>query len=358
MKKYIETLICLSLAVVSGKALGDEAKLPFEQGKEITDTQMPAGYNLPARVHTMSGWDTFVNASFLYWNVFQEGMDIGPLADTFGAGADSAQNRNTLEFPDEYKSGFKVGLGWNTPYDDWVISLDYTWFHHNIHQKQPASIFLNSNFYGLIFESSSHTWSVGLDRVDVLLSRPCYQGKRFTLTPSFGLTGLFLDQKYTCKGIVFSQSTGSFDQFGRAYGKTDSWAVGPSLGLEGRFLLGEGFRLVGSLSGALAFTRYNGIRYFAQGFETYTGQQPNRNIRGSDENRVRVIGDAEAGFGWGMYLCNQKYHIDFSATYEFQIFWNQNMLFWFADSLNYNKAGYSPGNLYFQGLTVSGTFDF
>ena len=72
---------------------------------------------------------------------------------------------------------------------------------------------------------------------------------------------------------------------------------------------------------------------------------------------MRAIGDAQAGFGWGMYLCDQQYHIDLSATYEFQVYWNQNMINWYSASL-IGLNGTSPGNLYFQGLTVNATFDF
>ena len=333
---------------------------PFEQGDEVGGHDMMPGYNHPARVSTTSDWDMFLTAKFLYWDVQQEGMELGPLFATNPVSS-NIQPSGVLVLDDEYKPGFKVGLGWNTPFDDWVATAEYTWFHHNISRNQGASPFLTSNFLQAkatpfdyttedLFTSSESRWNIDLDVIDVVMSRPCYQGVRLTINPSFGLKGVLLNQKYTITGNV---SGGAFNPT-KAYAKTDSWAVGPSLGIEGSFLLGEGFRIMGSMSGALVFTRYNNIKYFAQ---TQAVGKPDLDLTAPAQNRVRSIADAAAGLGWGMYLCNQKYHIDFSATYEFQVYWNQNMINWFSASL-IGLNGTSPGNLYFQGLTVSGTFDF
>ena len=346
------TLVLLSASVFADERVeSTKQTTPLEQSTELKNSQFVAGYNAPARVKTSDGWDMFTRASFLYWNVFQEGMELG-----FLLYPDAQQASGVLEFPDEYKSGFKVGLGWNTPFDNWVVSADYTWFHHSIYKKQPADLYLASSSHLNVqavfdieaFINSSHKWHIDLDVIDMMLGRPFYQGTRVNITPSFGLKGIFLNQKYTLKGLFRAGQTFlTYD-----YMKSDSWAVGPSLRVDADFLLGAGIRLTSGISGTATFTRYNGIRYFASEDEAFLV-----NIKGSPENRVRAVCEAEAGLSWGMYLCQQKYHIDFSAAYEFQVFWNQNMISWYAQNLS-NKNGCSPGNLYFQGLTLSGTFDF
>jgi len=323
----------------------------------VNPTQMTAGYNHAARVDTTSDWDMFLTAKFIYWDVQQEGMEIGP---QFSTSPSTTQPSGSLVFPDEYKAGFKVGLGWNTPFDDWVISAEYTWFHHNIHKDQTAP-YLTSNFLQAkvtpfdyttqdLMTSSEHRWDIDLDIIDVTMARPCYQGTRLTVTPSFALRGIILGQKYTVTGTV----DGSTNNPTKAYGKTDSWAVGPSLGIGGNFLVGAGFRLMGNMAGTLAFTRYNDIKYFAR---TQTAGGTDLSLTHDAQNRVRSIADGAAGIGWSSYLCNQKYHIDLSATYDFHVFWNQNMINWYSASL-IGLNGTSPGNLYFHGLTVSAAFDF
>ena len=367
MKKNIKMMMCSALVLFSGAVFADagasasqgKSAVPFEQGDEMLSTQMPAGYTHAARVSTTSDWDMFLTAKFLYWNVQQEGMEIGPTFTT-NPSASNVQPSGILEFKDEYRPGFKVGLGWNTPFDDWVVTAEYTWFHHDINKSQNSP-YLTSNVLQAkvtpfdystedLLTASSHKWNIDLNIVDVLVARPSYQGTRLTVNPSFGLRGMWLNQKYTIEGTI---SGGTFNPT-KSYGKTDSWAVGPTLGISGNFLLGAGFRMIGGASGTLAYTRYNGITYFAR---TQSVGKPDLHLSGSSQNRVRAMADAQAGFGWGTYLCNQNYHLDFSATYEFQVLWNQNMINWYSASL-IGLNGSSPGNLYFQGLTVSGTFDF
>lgn len=63
------------------------------------------------------------------------------------------------------------------------------------------------------------------------------------------------------------------------------------------------------------------------------------------------------GIGWGSYLGCQDYHLDILATYDFQVFWNQNMMVQLADDV-FIRTGHAAANLYLQGLTVRTQFDF
>ena len=62
------------------------------------------------------------------------------------------------------------------------------------------------------------------------------------------------------------------------------------------------------------------------------------------------------GFGWGSYFYEDSWHIDIAASYEFHIFWNQNMMRKIKDT----SALEDPhvGNLILHGLTVALTLDF
>jgi hypothetical protein len=79
--------------------------------------------------------------------------------------------------------------------------------------------------------------------------------------------------------------------------------------------------------------------------------------RQSDINTLRPHLDLEWGLGWGSYLDCHKWHVDISASYGFQIFWNQNMFRnW---TLTPNLRGYMPdGDLFVHGLTATAKLDF
>jgi hypothetical protein len=73
-------------------------------------------------------------------------------------------------------------------------------------------------------------------------------------------------------------------------------------------------------------------------------------------NTLRPHIDLEWGMGWGTYFCNHSWHVDFAATYGFQVFWNQNM---FRSSTGPNYRYLMPnGDLYVHGLTLTAKLDF
>jgi hypothetical protein len=66
--------------------------------------------------------------------------------------------------------------------------------------------------------------------------------------------------------------------------------------------------------------------------------------------------DFEIGWGWGS--CLNDWHVDLSATYGFQVFFDQNMLRHWTSPTNFGVSFAPFGNLYIQGLNESLRLDF
>ncbi|MFS8563460.1 MAG: hypothetical protein LVR00_03685 [Rhabdochlamydiaceae bacterium] len=308
--------------------------------------KIPAGYNHPAEIDVNGCCDIFVTAAYTLWDVQQDGMRIG---STYSSPAGSFND--TLFMKDAYKSGFKVGIGANTRNDDWVVAANYTWFHHALNRHQGSFPFLSTPFVligggggGVVFTNSDHRWSFGIDILDVEMGRPFYQGRKLTVNPFFGLRTQWLSQRYKISGQTTLGATS------QPTWKTSSWGIGPRFGFDLNFLLGEGFRLIGSASGSLIYTHYSTLSY------KEPTASPAYSISFGSKNYLRGDADGKLGFGWGSYLGNKKYFLDFTATYDFQVFWNQNMITWMMNNISNVDA--SPGNLYLNGLTISGRWDF
>ena len=363
---YISTLIVLALfsclvhADASATYKSQETKTlnknqpassDYKQETEAgTNESIPSAYNHPAAIDLSGGYDVFVTAAFTYWEIQQEGMKIG---SAYQAPISSGPNgfSDVLFIDEDFKIGFEVGLGVNTHFDDWVLTANYTNFHHTLTRNQGSFPFLSTPFIlvgsgggGVVFTNSSHRWTFGLDVIDLDMGRSFYQGKRLTVNPFFGLRYQSIGQDYHLSGVTTLEqtATGSW--------KTSSWGLGPRFGVDTNWLLGSGFRLIGSASGAVLFTDYSPLRYH----EPSTASSYTLNIRSKDYLREDIEGSL--GFGWGMYSKQQRLHIDFTATYDFKIFFNQNMIAWMMN--NVNEVDSSPGNLYLNGLTVTGRFDF
>src|SRR5579862_4230401 len=106
----------------------------LEQGMGLPSDKkcFPAAYNAPAEVSVSCGWDFDVFASFIYWHASQDNMDVAYLGEntsTNGVGGVAYQDFT-------YKPGFKVGVGFDTNYDDWTGFIEYTWFHQKTSSTQ------------------------------------------------------------------------------------------------------------------------------------------------------------------------------------------------------------------------------
>ncbi len=356
-KKMMVTLTAVSLFI--GGLYGDASNGIRTEGhvgpyEALVNPQqpidkIPAGYNHPAEIDVAGCCDIFTTAAFTYWDVQQDGMKIGSTYTSPSLG--SSGFKDVLFMNDEYKAGFKVGIGANTRNDDWVVAANYTWFHHALNRHQGSFPFLSTPFVliggggaGVVFTSSEHRWHFGIDILDVEMGRPFYQGTKLTVNPFFGVRTQWITQRYKISGqtTLGSPSNPTW--------KTGSWGIGPRFGFDMNFLLGEGFRLIGSASGSLLYTHYSPLRYREP---TAT---PGYSISIGNQNYLRGDADGKLGFGWGSYLGMNKYYLDFTATYDFQVFWNQNMITWMMN--NQSGVDGSPGNLYLNGLTISGRFDF
>jgi hypothetical protein len=313
------------------------------------------------------GWDFDVFGSFIYWHVSQDSMDI---AHVLPSSATTPVIPGAVAFQDfKYKPGFKAGVGFNTNYDGWVGWAEYTWLHQKTSTSKTAPA-LPSGAPGawtaqdwftttplITAPSVSSHWKMDLDILDLMVSRPFYQGTKVTIDPFAGLRGLLLRQNLNIN---------MGDPF--VHVKSKSWAIGPDAGVAGHWMLGtSGFRFEGKAAGSLLYTRFRKLSHKEQDTtNTTTGapvtvitRVPGGRSTPRDPNSiaaVRPIAELGVGLGWGQYSSCNHYYIDFSVRYDFMLLWEQNIMRLFTTYLQ----GFAdfPGDLHLHGLTASARFDF
>ena len=332
----------------------------------------PAAYNAPAGVKINGGWDLSIDASFIYWYVSQEYMDIAKTATYAASGATPAAKAKVIGQHFNYEPGFKVGFEFNTRKDEWMVRADYLWMHFNESSSfgaVPAAVstgiqdYIPNDYFGNYSAAAQQQavkmtsyWKMNMDMVDLSMSRPFYQGRHLIVSPYGGLRGLFIRQTYNLTATNAAYLTA---QPGTSSNRMQSWAVGPNTGACARYVIGEGFRFEGKMGFSLLYTRYTKLSHSENNQFASTGILP---INGSlaPQSTVRPAADMGLGFGWGTYFAKNDYHVDFSASYDFSVFWNQNMMRQTTAALANNNTGYaSPaGDLMMQGLTVNASLDF
>lgn len=360
--------------------------------KEVPDCNYPPAYNATAAVDVNQqcwkwcGMNYFADVSFLYWYGGEEGLSLAS-SGVFSGSTTFLATQTTTYFQDfSYKPGFKIGLGLIAS-SEWVVSAQYTWLRGenttNIQAGTNGTTagtftalsgtpvllvndwFLQGTTAGQALSGSglSSTWKYGLDIIDLTASRPFYQGRSLIVTPFTGLRTAWIRQNMR---VALTEAAGLFasalpigsspSQPIVSQNYSNGWGIGPRLGIEGDFILPMGFRLEGDIAGSLLYMHYSTLSHSEDRASTSFNAGPyTANVNGY--GCLRPVGELSLGAGWGQYIYGRDYHIDFSASYDFNLFWNQNMIRFMLDEI-LTGTGSSPMNLYFHGLTLTGRFDF
>lgn len=321
----------------------------MEQGMGLpTDKKcFPAAYNAPAAINVSCGWDFDVFGSFIYWHTSEEGLDMAYVTPTH----DATPVPGAVSYQDfTYKPGFQVGIGFNTGYDDWAGWVEYTWLHQSETTAQTAptlpggaaGTWTGSDWFvaAATAPTVSSTWKMHLDMLDAFFSRPYYQGTQLTVAPYAGIRALWIRQAFNVNLNPYASNN-----------KSNSWAIGPTVGTKGHWMLGCGFRFDGNAAASLLYTQYTTIAW------SEVNNAANKTTAGTTNyGTVRPVAQLGAGLGWGTYMYCQKYYFDLSARYDFNYFWNQNVMRPFASELVGREN--DRGDLTLHGLTVTARFDF
>jgi hypothetical protein len=347
-------------------------QMPFEPGGRISQ-EIPAGYNAAARLKVQNSWDLFFSASFLYWYVDQEAMEIA-INTTF---------TNDYQFPLDdafvnqnfgYEPGFKIGAGVYYDYDSWIAQLEYTWYHHQFSTDRGAPpsdprggfalwkptlwyVFLNnagSGFAPWCTEFRSK-WRAHIDLLDGTIGRPFYQGLSLTIHPFGGLRTAWIRQNFRMVIPYYNHATPTFTWFATSHNQSNSWGIGPRAGMSAHWLIGFGWRLEGNAAASLLYTRYTTVTHREDSTHNTTDLPYQEGF--SNYGAVRPMADMNLGLGWGSYW-KGAYHFDISAAYDFNIMWEQNMLRHLVNNLASLPLEDAPGDLHLQGLSVRARLDF
>ena len=337
----------------------------LERGYPDTNCCMTPAYNEPASFELgPCQWNVWLDASFTYWVAEEEGLDLATSASTV-SGTQLVTDAVLLLQNTQWKPGFKIGLGADLNHDNWSGYAEYTWFRSKTTTNASAPngpsgstypIWIINNWaLGTAYTTQvSSKWHLGIDLLDVGVMRPFYQGTHLIIAPFGGLRATWIRQNLRIAIVPFSKTPSSVRPSAVFHSKADSWAVGPRGGLQGRWHLGYGFRVEGDAGATLSFTRYPTIACKA---DPVTVAAPTyRSSKYHNYDCIRFNNDVNIGLGWGDYFDCRNYHFDVLLTYDFQIFWNQNMQRQLVDHTQ--AVGGPASSLGLQGLTLKAEFDF
>ena len=333
----------------------------YQQGYELNNNQVFSGYNAPGCIDSRGDWDWWFDVHFLWWHAYQENMSLAqPIEQQTSQGISLITFRDEIKYINfHWDPGFKVGLGLHMNHDNWLIFLNYLRYHTSTSKDvvNDDRMYTSDYFYrNSSIERVYAKYKIGMDNVDLELSRPFYNGLRLILTPHLGLRLSVINQEFD--GFEdYPYDNHNYRLYSKL--KSDGLGVGPILGLNGKLLLGKGLHLLAKADISILATHYK-LKYFLTDIgKTQTRQQQiyTRIDSHNSYNYLRPMLETMLGLGWGSYYLQDRYHIELAAGWDFNVYWNQNILREYACEMNYRIAP-NYGDFYTQGLRILIKFDF
>lgn len=350
MKKYSAIFLLLfSCTFIHSYLFSDSDKSCCDRanGYIIDACCIDSGYNAPDKLCLKCPFRIYLEGSFIWWQAREGGLNVSKTA--------GSQTKDVfIDIPFSYEPGFKVKIGYNFCRDDWMKELEYTRFYST--QKVSLS---NKPMYPLwsvppspndnyLTNSVISNWNLKLNILDFSLGRRFYNGLRLSLHPFIGLKGGWVDQQIflSYKEYLPSKLPNEVEIFVCS----DSWVIGPKFGTSLNFILHKYVTLFAKAACSALY----------QDFDSSFKQTRQNSPDISSKNEISYFNpflEMCLGLNFGSYLASNRIHWDLRASYDFNIFWNQNMMRSNLDSYKKYVDGAS-GDLVLHGLTLSLRLDF
>jgi hypothetical protein len=299
--------------------------------------------NPPAMPLTRNGWDFQISADALLWQLQEDGLTYAvETAAGLPVGANKVQQK--------YNWGFRIGLDWTIPHDNWDIALNWTHLISNRHGSSTAetrnTLVKTQGYVGTTtvgYTSASAKYHNRLDQIDLNLGREFFISKWVTLRPFFGLRADWLRQRLRSSYYLSTATTASQ----ATYQRNKWWGIGIQSGLNTQWNFCGGFSLYGNVATAIEY----GLQKLSL-TESGTVNTP----LGNSYHICRPILDLQLGLGWDYNFCEDSFHFGLKLGWENHVYFDQSRF------LSYNTVNYSDnssgGSLTYQGWTLHACFDF
>ncbi len=329
---------------------------------------LPSARRCTLPENCLSNSEVYCSFDFLYWEGTERGLEYAlKNTDSF-----FHQDIEIHEPNFNFEPAFRIGIGTHLPHDNWDLEFAYTRFYNTtsdhvnsgtvggIQSVWTSSTAFQGNNLRALWQDADAKWKIHTHFFDLSLKHRLCMSSFITLEPSFGLKMALLQQRYsvyyengnTAAPIQFINSTIAM--------KNRSFNLGPAATLATRWNVWDHFDFLGSLSGSLLASHFNVGRNESD-VMSLSGALSFDSVRERDEYwAFRPEATIAFGFGWSDCVCRPTsvIHYGFSASYEAQVWWKQNMLFRFIDETNTAMIAPTQGDLFFHGLTIDAFVDF
>lgn len=343
---------------------------------------LPAAKNCHGSQDYLDQRNVYTYLDFLYWEGTERGLEFA----LKNKGSQFAQNVSIYQPGFTFEPAFRVGFGYHLPHDNWNLEFSYALFRESTinHVRQdfnlaaPAgpgimavwtsSIAFQGLGQGARWENAEAKWKIHTNFFTLLLSHRLCTSSALSFEPAVGLNMALLQQRfevnYTNGNILTQPATLDLVDLisSKIAMKNRSFNLGPMFSILTRWNVERHIDLFGKLSGSLLASHFDigrhetDVSFDGAALAFFFDSLRERN----DFWTCRPQTAISLGIVWSDCVCrkNSVINYGFSAAYEAQSWWKQNMFFRFIDEMNGAMIVPTQGSLFFHGLTLDAFIDF
>ncbi len=308
----------------------------------------------------------FFDGELLYWKPDQTGMSYCLVSDMLTSSVLGKKNQDRQQHTD-WNAGFRIGSGVRVAKVHCDLSTYWTHFSHTMHGSTSTNNFILGTqlFLGSFVPiggggvaqidpggrgaGPAHSqWKLHVNLIECDFGYQICFDKRFSLHPYLGIKGGWIDQEQTVHYDQFFDSNNQIFFDSAITLKNNFKGIGPQLGMDGDFIFGHGFGLMGNLSAALLYGSSDNPVTFHVENNPLSFPFSDFSVNYQKDRLIPAV-QSQIGLNWGKE-CFQHFIFYLNAAYEVQYFWNT----WrnqgsAIQSIAVPDAGY--GNLMLHGFT-------
>lgn len=373
------------------------AKMPASHGCSSNE-----GFVMSLEYMIMRAYQPNMAYAFEKKNIQKDTLDQG----LSPGNAQSLLSKGNIVRPNRtWRPGFKLNLGWNTPYDLWDLQSEWTYYYNKSVTDRSTDDFLlsatlSNTEEGFIpywalpnanatsstipdaviatYTQLQGVWQLNYNMINLELGRSLYLTKALALRPHFGLQNGWIHQK---SNVIYARSLSFLSAADRPVDqlvkmKNKFWGLGMRAGISGQWQLGAGFSVLGKLAGSIlsgrtnaSTSQYSAINNSIAGIDSGGYTQIYQ-----DTDRIRQLApglESSLGLEWGTCMGSDTMYFGLTMSWESMYWWGQfrfiqpeyiqhagNGSNYSYRNAHYNKYPFSDGALNIEGVTIRAKFDF
>lgn len=328
----------------------------------------------------VDGYGWFISGDLIFWQPKLNGTDFTYKASNLNASTSFRAEMKQVSF--DWSVGFRCGLGYNFEHDGWELGAQYTYFRPddqkkvtstgvqslvplkgslNIPTLSPVSLSTVANPAFRVAQLARQAIDILHHNLDLSLGRAYYVSGKLSLRPHWGVRSSWMNIEKTtyyngtpsCQDDVSSLGLGC--NFFSVKDNSDFWGLGPRVGCDSKWYLGNGVSIFGNIAGALTYGFFD-VDHIEETNIT-AGVPQFIDFNRADLHGVVPTAQLFAGLRFDSYVNNNKQHFGIVLGYEVNYWWRIDQSIKVNDSATSNYERVSE-DLAFHGVTFEVKLDF